>query len=710
ESEYFVSRLASEPVSRLAGEPVSRLTGTPANRLTGKPNTDEETFRLISEQLMKEIIIPAITKDINEDQRYAPLRQVYYSLILAEWYKRKVNRLASEPTNRHTDKPAHRPTGTPANPYTPYINSGITAGLESSAPWSKDALFQEYLKSYTQGEYSIKDTIFGLKRMYFSGGIVMAFGDTANSSPIEIIPVAANSPVLVEDNSTLKYNLPIINQNGESLLVNSEVIIPGGESVALPISLEGAEIKEMPDGIKIYLLPEAINKLKKLYTIICSRKVDVGISAIGLTRETSGGIAVVDLVIPEKVFVMENQLITACEEQLRKLINSKELQLSLDDEKIVLKNNVGEKILLDDFKLGFLKKHFLKLTNIEESILSNYANLKSYIKQQGVIILEGGWDIIISSLYSIITSQYEMKVKEEAKKRGLKIGFFTHLHPMPNSRIVAQLLPNKPAKEMELYYDEFLRPSPADIKFMESFDIRYFEIRAFGFPENPFNHDIMTSRWYNILGFIKDIEAVKKENFNLSGTIGSPTVPEQSVSSVAAKKYTEKFIQEFGTLDDNFGGAKELNDPKTRAQAINNDIYFNSLWLDKMTLDEIERVAAHEVQHTRTVFLLKKRDILGGLHNVTAFQELQQRIGRLYDKIIQEKGNVLAKPRNHYQSSSELLSLLRGYQVYLKQKKKGIRTRIQPYEFIEAFTSKDLHFLNEDYLFKITKGFEREIG
>jgi len=40
-----------------------------------------------SSQLIRELIIPKITKEVNTSKRYAPLRQVYYSLILAQWFK-----------------------------------------------------------------------------------------------------------------------------------------------------------------------------------------------------------------------------------------------------------------------------------------------------------------------------------------------------------------------------------------------------------------------------------------------------------------------------------------------------------------------------------------------------------------------------------------------------------------------------------------------
>ena len=177
------------------------------------------------------------------------------------------------------------------------------------------------------------------------------------------------------------------------------------------------------------------------------------------------------------------------------------------------------------------------------------------------------------------------------------------------------------------------------------------------------------------------------------------------------EEYTNRFSEQIGVSEVSFGGFKVLNNPKARAEVINNQIFINSFWLGKMTKDEIERVIANEVQHTLTDFLRDKKGLeIGGLHNAKAFQELQQRIGELYDKTIEEKGNVFAKTKSQYQEIWEVLSLLRSYEIYLDQIKRGIPVTTHPYEFIDAFKPEDLDFLNENYLFEITKDFEPETG
>jgi len=191
--------------------------------------------------------------------------------------------------------------------------------------------------------------------------------------------------------------------------------------------------------------------------------------------------------------------------------------------------------------------------------------------------------------------------------------------------------------------------------------------------------------------------------------VSSSSLQAVSSSLERAKEYTDKFIQRFGAPSASFGGVKELRNPRARAETMHPIIYINSLWQDEMTEDERERVLAHEVQHTRTTFLTYQVGLkLEGLLKTKEFQELQVRIGNLYDKVLKEKGNIFGKPKNQYQEPWEVLSLLRGYEIYTEQIRRGLQVTTQAYEFIEAFIEQDLNFLDEDYLFKATKDFNPE--
>lgn len=108
-----------------------------------------------SSQIIREEILPKLTQEVNSAKRYASLRQVFNSLILARWFKAK---FAGQD-----------------GAYPNLINTGNLKGLTSNDTWSKTTYFNEYKNSFAQGEYNIKEqvnTITGpVIRTYFSGGV-----------------------------------------------------------------------------------------------------------------------------------------------------------------------------------------------------------------------------------------------------------------------------------------------------------------------------------------------------------------------------------------------------------------------------------------------------------------------------------------------------------------------------------------------------------
>ena len=108
-----------------------------------------------SSQLIREFILPELVKKVNNDKNYAALRQVYYSLILARWFK-----------SRFYGK---------GGLYASYINKSNLQGLTSKETWSKNTYFEQYQTSFKNGEYNLKTNINALSgpsiRSYFSGGL-----------------------------------------------------------------------------------------------------------------------------------------------------------------------------------------------------------------------------------------------------------------------------------------------------------------------------------------------------------------------------------------------------------------------------------------------------------------------------------------------------------------------------------------------------------
>ncbi len=141
-----------------------------------------------STQLIKELIIPKLTKEVNSSKRYASLRQVYYSLILAQWFKTKF----------------YGQSGT----YSYLIDRHNLQGLTSQTPWDKDTYFQAYKQSFAQGEYNIKEPVYTPSgqtiRSYMSGGI--AFGTEIGGAISAGSVITQRSSVASRDIPYLKYS------------------------------------------------------------------------------------------------------------------------------------------------------------------------------------------------------------------------------------------------------------------------------------------------------------------------------------------------------------------------------------------------------------------------------------------------------------------------------------------------------------------------
>ncbi|MBF0478800.1 MAG: response regulator [Candidatus Omnitrophica bacterium] len=104
-------------------------------------------------QLIKQLILPAIEKQVNEGSEFSLLRQIYHSLILATWMKRKIGLLQKN-----------------------YINQNKISGIDVADKQAKQKIYAQYLKAFTDGLHKfIKEeydpqTRQIVARQYFTGG------------------------------------------------------------------------------------------------------------------------------------------------------------------------------------------------------------------------------------------------------------------------------------------------------------------------------------------------------------------------------------------------------------------------------------------------------------------------------------------------------------------------------------------------------------
>ncbi len=112
----------------------------------------------LGSQIVREVVIPRLQKEVNEGKNFAQLRQVYNSLILATWYKKKVKDSLLAQV---------------------YVDKKKVAGVNINDPNEKEKIYQRYLQAFKKGVYNyIKEDVNPvtqetIPRKYFSGGLTL---------------------------------------------------------------------------------------------------------------------------------------------------------------------------------------------------------------------------------------------------------------------------------------------------------------------------------------------------------------------------------------------------------------------------------------------------------------------------------------------------------------------------------------------------------
>ncbi len=109
----------------------------------------------LTSQIVRQIILPQLEKEVNDGQNFANLRQIFHSMILAAWYKKTLKKALLNQV---------------------YSNKSKISGVEVQDKTIKEKIYKEYLRAYKKGvfNYIKEDAQNGqnMPRKYYSGGEV----------------------------------------------------------------------------------------------------------------------------------------------------------------------------------------------------------------------------------------------------------------------------------------------------------------------------------------------------------------------------------------------------------------------------------------------------------------------------------------------------------------------------------------------------------
>jgi hypothetical protein len=82
-------------------------------------------------QVVRDVVLPEIEREVNEGKNFAPLRQMFYAMILASWYKMNLKDALITQIYGNTSK--------------------VSVGVNVLDEKDKEKIFQRYLEAYKKG-------------------------------------------------------------------------------------------------------------------------------------------------------------------------------------------------------------------------------------------------------------------------------------------------------------------------------------------------------------------------------------------------------------------------------------------------------------------------------------------------------------------------------------------------------------------------------
>lgn len=178
----------------------------------------------LGSQIVREIIIPVLEKEVNEGKNFATLRQVYHSLVLANWYKKRLKDSILVKI---------------------YMDKGKVKGVDIEDKAETQKIYDRYIEAFKKGVYNyIREDIDPvtqevIPRKYFSGGAMLTrLGAIEEFRPTDQAPAAVITPqnkqavgvILVDERTRAPLAIPL---SDPSRLVDNPSEKNGNDAIAL---------------------------------------------------------------------------------------------------------------------------------------------------------------------------------------------------------------------------------------------------------------------------------------------------------------------------------------------------------------------------------------------------------------------------------------------------------------------------------------------
>lgn len=187
----------------------------------------------ISSDVMRDVVIPEIEKDVNYGRNFARLRQIYHSLVLGKWFKEKFRQSF----------------------YHYYTDQKKISGVDTVDTEDKEAIYRTYVEAFEKGcyDYIKKEYDPGsgqyLRKRYFSGGVKLGFSEGNHSvavvSPDQFKKTVVGSAIGSQYAWLSAQLSPLSGSTGRLSIMPLETVNQTGPEKILPVVSNKFDIDQL---------------------------------------------------------------------------------------------------------------------------------------------------------------------------------------------------------------------------------------------------------------------------------------------------------------------------------------------------------------------------------------------------------------------------------------------------------------------------------
>ncbi len=199
-------------------------------------NVDGHLQDAIAQDIVREVLIPLLEKEVNEGKLFSQLRQMYHSMILATWYKQNLK-------------------GSIINKI--YADQSKVKGVETPDPKTVNKIYDQYLEAFEKGVCDIvkveydPNTQKNVPRKYFSGG----FAASAILSRFKVSRSSRRFRKTVV-NSVVGFVFMAIFALSSADSLQAQIVDRSSQNPIEKTSTKPNEVKPSPFGKPVPALPE----------------------------------------------------------------------------------------------------------------------------------------------------------------------------------------------------------------------------------------------------------------------------------------------------------------------------------------------------------------------------------------------------------------------------------------------------------------------